>query len=349
MAGFIGDLFGLESPPPPDYTPVAQASEETARIAAATAADQLAEGKRQYDLNLEIARPVADAQKKAMDQAYEQGNYNFENFKAEGRPMQQAMRDIALGKVTPELQTAMDKSATEGVADVTAALDSQRLQTNRSMTRMGVNPNSGRFAAMQGVMDVGAATAKASAANNGRTQAIDKTYARSGDVLNTYSGLASSAPTFYQAGTQAGNSATANQMAPGGALVDSMSRSAGTLLTGRQNAMSGLTGILNNQSSLYQAGMNNQAEMMGAVIGAGGRYAASSDRRLKEGIELVGRDEATGLNLYEFAYINGDGRRYCGVMADEVELKYPAAVARDESGFASVDYGLLGIDFKEVA
>ncbi len=345
--------FGGDAPPPPDYTPVAQASKEAAEISAQLGREQLNESRRQYEQNIEIARPIVDAQKRNMDQAYEQGNYSFENFKTEGRPLQQSMRDIAMGKVTPELQTQMDKAATENVADVSAALDNQRQQTNRSMTRMGVNPNSGRFAAMQGVMDIGAATAKAGAANTGRTQAVDKSYARMGDTLNTYSGMASSAPSFYSAGTNSGNSAMSNQMAPGAALMGGMSAGANTTMSGRQIAMNGLTGVLNSQTSYANA---NQSEGMGSVLGGLGGLAMGaakmgvtfSDRRLKENIVLVGQDEATGLNLYEFNY-TGNPTRFRGVMADEVEPRFPDAVVYDDMGFASVNYPMLGIEMKEVA
>lgn len=54
--------------------------------------------------------------------------------------------------------------------------------------------------------------------------------------------------------------------------------------------------------------------------------------------------------LYEFSYRDdAQGRRYRGVMADEVQKVHPDAVAVDESGYMSVDYARLGIDFKEVA
>ena len=84
--------LGGDAPPPPDYTPVANASKEAAEISAQLGRDQLAESRRQYDQNIQISRPIVDAQKRNMDLAYEQGNYNFENFKTEGRPLQQAMR-----------------------------------------------------------------------------------------------------------------------------------------------------------------------------------------------------------------------------------------------------------------
>lgn len=267
--------LGSDSPPPPDYRPVADASKEAAEISAKLGREQLDESRRQYDQNMAVTKPIVEAQTKAMKQAYDQGNYNFENFKTEGRPLQQSMRDIAMGKYSPELKSLMDTTAKENVADVSAALDSQRGETNRNMARMSVNPNSGKFAAMQGVMDLGAATAKASAANTGRTQAIDRTYAKSGDVLNTYSGMASSAPTFYAAGTNAGNSASGNQMSPGNALMAGMGQGANTTMSGRQIAMNGLTGIVNSQTSAYNAGAAADGQSTGALIGGAAMVGAA--------------------------------------------------------------------------
>lgn len=75
-----------------------------------------------------------------------------------------------------------------------------------------------------------------------------------------------------------------------------------------------------------------------------------SDPRLKTGVSITGRDERTGLALYEFSYLDDPtGRRYHGVMADEVRDKFPDAVQLDETGFLRVDYQMLGIEFKKVA
>ena len=68
-----------------------------------------------------------------------------------------------------------------------------------------------------------------------------------------------------------------------------------------------------------------------------------SDRRIKENIVEVGVDQRTALPLYEFNYKEGFGDpniRYVGVMADEVELSYPDAVAVMDNGFMAVNYGL---------
>jgi hypothetical protein len=72
-----------------------------------------------------------------------------------------------------------------------------------------------------------------------------------------------------------------------------------------------------------------------------------SDRRLKENIEKVGIDEPTGLPRYEFNYI-GQTKRYCGLMADDVEKLYPEAVSYDNDNFAMVDYRYLGTTMEEI-
>ena len=117
---------------------------------------------------------------------------------------------------------------------------------------------------------------------------------------------------------------------------------------------SNATGMFGAQAS-YKVGADKaaaDANPMGALIGAGAQLGAASikysDRRLKQDIELVGRDERTGLNLYEFAYKDMPHERWRGVMADEVLQVMPSAVHTNEEGFMSVDYGALGIEMTKI-
>ena len=126
---------------------------------------------------------------------------------------------------------------------------------------------------------------------------------------------------------------------------------------GRGMLQSGLTSVAGMQTSNYNNALANDSSGLGSVLGmakmgmdiySGGVSSNLwSDRRLKENIKLVGKDERTGLNLYEFSYI-GDGKRLRGVMADEVESIMPDAVSKDDLGFASVNYGALGLEMVEV-
>jgi len=80
------------------------------------------------------------------------------------------------------------------------------------------------------------------------------------------------------------------------------------------------------------------------TIGSLGAMLFGSDRRLKEHIDLIGKDEISGFNIYEFSYL-GDPRRYRGVMADEVQEVRPDAVVTGDDGFMRVNYTAIGVPF----
>ena len=78
------------------------------------------------------------------------------------------------------------------------------------------------------------------------------------------------------------------------------------------------------------------------------RPHGTSDRRLKEDIEVIGKSPS-GLNIYQFRfkdyYRYGDGL-YQGVMSDEVS---PSIVTQDRQGYDMVDYNQIDVDFKSVS
>lgn len=82
--------------PAPDYRPVANASTESARIAAELGRGQLDESRRQYDANTEIARPVIDAQLGIMKQTADQGQDYYDYMVQQQRPIEAALNARAL-------------------------------------------------------------------------------------------------------------------------------------------------------------------------------------------------------------------------------------------------------------
>ena len=97
----------------------------------------------------------------------------------------------------------------------------------------------------------------------------------------------------------------------------------------------------NAKNSNYQQMMGGLFDLGSAVAGGWARSGFPSDRRLKLNIELVGRDPR-GFGLYEYRYLwDAPHVRRVGVMADEVEKIVPAAVSRNDRGYAVVDYGVL--------
>jgi hypothetical protein len=339
------------TPPAPDYSPMAQASTESAQIAADLGREQLAENKRQFEESGAVVKPIIEAQARAMDQAYEQGNKNYETFQTEGRPIQQLLRDDALGITSEVKQRQMDEAAGTAIADARAGSTQQMNQLARTGMRYGWSP--AKMAAMGTQAAAMGAQTQVAAANGARTQAGDKYYGKLGDVYNTYSGLGSSAPSFYAAGTSAGSAAAGTQNQTAAQYINGMQGGANTIMQGQGQKIQGLGGILNAQTSYANA---NQGESAGSLLGGIGGLATGaakvyslfgSDRRLKDNIELVGKDARTGLNLYEFNYKDVPNRRFRGVMADEVLSVAPDAVV-SRNGFYAVDYHMIGIDMVEV-
>lgn len=159
-------------------------------------------------------------------------------------------------------------------------------------------------------------------------------------ALDQYIAELSSNP--YSKGSTQSSSSTTNKNSGIGSTIGSVVSGLGTL-----------GGLGSGMSSLFSAG-NLFAAIPGAVSYASDAAAADafasmlamSDERLKENIVPVGQEN--GHNVYEFEYINGSGKRYRGVMAQEVLEKDPSAIIMDKSGYMAVDYGKIGVRFQEV-
>ena len=90
-----------------------------------------------------------------------------------------------------------------------------------------------------------------------------------------------------------------------------------------------------NRPSMFQQIAGGGVGLLGSAI-SGGMF---SDRRLKEDISRVGKLD-DGTPVYSYRYKAG-GPMQIGVMAQEIEGKYPDAVSTHASGYKMVDYGKL--------
>lgn len=140
----------------------------------------------------------------------------------------------------------------------------------------------------------------------------------------------------YNASTGSSNSLTGNLFGLGGSFLGAGPGSVGSNIAG---------GI----GSLFGAGSAAGAGL--SITGSAGAdaalstFAMMSDINVKESISFVGKEN--GHNIYDFNY-KGDPRRYRGVMAQEVQKTRPDAVHRMPNGFLAVDYGRIGVRFREV-
>lgn len=243
-----------------------------------------------------------------------------------------------------------DELAGKAGADVAQAFAAAKDQSNRNMARMGVNPSDGKAAAMGNQLSIAQALGTAQAMTGARTQARQEGYALTDRATNALSGYPAMGMQATGAGAGFGASGI-NLSNQGLAGMNSGFGAAGTMAGQMgQNATSMFGAQANYKIGADKAAAD--ANPMGALLGAGAQLGAAaigkySDRRLKQNIELVGRDERTGLSLYEFAYKDAPHERWRGVMADEVLQVMPSAVHTNEEGFMSVDYGALGLEMKQ--
>lgn len=339
--------MGGKSAPAPDYSPMAAASVAAAEAGERLGNRQLDFAERQYEEMKPLAEAISASQIAAQDEQMRQGRDYYDYMQETFRPLEQGLVADAARFDTGAYR---EQLASQAAADAARAFGSTQAQTARGMSRMGIAPGSGAFGAQMNQNALAAASQRAGAMTGSRLQSEQLGYARRLDAAGLGRGLAGASTAAYGAATGAGSAGLGSAMAPGNQYMQGMASGAGTIMQGQQLGLQGQGQILNSQTNLYGQSMGARGEALGAALGIGAAFAgrSPSDRRLKKNIELVGRDERTGLPLYEFEYKDGDGRVFLGVMADEVEAYMPEAVGTDAEGFKFVNYAMLGIEMLEV-
>ena len=203
-------------------------------------------------------------------------------------------------------------------ATVAQAFNAERENLDRGMAAMGVDPRSGRYSAARRQLGMAKAASEAGAMNFARTN--ERRYA---DETNF------------------------NRKAAVAGFGQAQASSASSGLSGAASGLAGLGTARMNADAQQSAGIG---QLVGSGLGAYASYLAfTSDRRLKENIEAVGVNAENGLTVYEFNYVGeGPDVRYRGVMADEVQQKFPEAVLTDGDGYMRVNYGQIGMNMVRV-
>jgi hypothetical protein len=339
--------MGGKSAPAPDYAPLGNASKEAAQIMGGLGREQLAFARQQYGEISPYLRDIATQQQAAQNQQMRQAQDYYDYQTSTFRPVERGLVQQAQEFNTEDYRNQL---ASKAAADAGRAFGQTQAATQRAMGSMGVNPNSGRFAGLQNQNAVALAAQKAGAMTGTRQQAEQMGFARQLDVTGLGRGLSGASSAAYQGATGAGSAAGNSYMGAGNQFMGGMTAAGNTMGQGFNIQNQGLSSILGSQTSVYNQAQNAQGELIGSVLGAGGTLGAAymSDRRVKENIEVVGVDSKTKLPLYDFNYIGDPSRRWRGVMADDVEKRFPDAVINTANGTKMVNYGALGIEMVEV-
>lgn len=218
-----------------------------------------------------------------------------------------------------------DQLVGEAQADVASGFSSAREQQSRSLSRMGVNPSSGKALAIGNQTAITQAAATAGASNKARTAGRLEGYAMTDRATNTLAGYPSMSMAATGAGAGMGMSGTG---LTNGALTG-MNAGAGQA-AGVAGAMgSNATSMYGAQASYKntQDQMTNQGDPFMNMLGQGAMTYAMSDVNAKEAIDPLAPGEALAkveaIPVSEWQYKPGEGQdpnqRHTGPMAQDVQ------------------------------
>ena len=329
------------TPPPPNYGPLAQASERQATLAFKTSQEQLDWAKEQYANQLPFLKRVQPALASLLEQQMEAGAKDRARYEQLYQPLEDMAIDEARQYTAPERMAMMRGRAVSGVnQQFAAAGDAAR----RNLESFGVNPSSTRMAAL----DLGVKMQQAASAAGAGTMSdtMQETIGRQlrDQAINTGKGYPAQSLAAQQGANQSGMNTVGAGNQTFGAFSPALGNSVGW-------SGQGFTG-LNTAGNLMNMGFQNQMQgaqfgasqssgagaIAGSLLGAGTSAAMMfSDERMKENMVPVGVTP-DGQTVYDFNY-KGDPTKHTGLIAQEVEQVHPEAVATDPaSGMKMVDY-----------
>ena len=120
--------------------------------------------------------------------AYDQSQQDREWFLGQRGRLTKAQNDVSDYATQFDTDDRRDQLAGQAIGDVNQAFSAQQGALTRNMSRMGVNPNDGKFAAMSTQNAIAAASAQANAANKVREAARAEGIQLKGNVANMLSG-----------------------------------------------------------------------------------------------------------------------------------------------------------------
>lgn len=199
-----------EAPDPPDYGPLAQASEKSAQYAYELAKEQQAWAEKVYNDNKGVSDIVIDKALGQLDQQTEDANRARERYRSLFEPLEEQLAQDAQDYATPERQ---EHEAGKAEADVAAQFAQARQAAQDRLEAYGVDPSSTRAGALDLGTRIAEAAAQSSAGNQARTQVENTGRALRSEAINVGRGypgqISNSAAGAGQAGNQAVNTGLA--------------------------------------------------------------------------------------------------------------------------------------------
>ena len=286
----------------PDYSSLANASEEAARISSELGYAQLDWSKNQYDQLTKLLQPVIDTSIGVQQQTAAQGEDYYNNLVNTYRPLEQQYVNEVQSYNT---DAKREELARQAAADAGQAFTTTQQANERAMMSMGVNPNSGRFAGTQTANNLGLAATRANAMTGARETADALGYAQMLDAIGLSKGLSNASAGAYGVANNAAQSATGTSTAAGNQYLTGANSAANTINQGLSTQVSGLSNMVSTQGSVY----NNSTDPLGVALGLGMSFLSSKKLKEKTGdvdAEQVSR-QVERLPIDQWRYQPGAG------------------------------------------
>lgn len=256
------------APPPPDYTPIAQASEKQAEMANQLGQQQLQWAKDQYAQNQKTLQPVVNSLIDTQNQNNEVAKQLADRYKNVFEPVQDQYIQNAENYNNPAFKKQMMGAAQAGVAQ---QFDAARNSAQRQLEDYGINPSSTRYAAL----DIGSRAQQAAAeagAGNATAMNIDNT--KNNMLANAVAmgqGLPTQAIGASGASTAAGTGAagtTNNTYTAGAGAMGTPTQYMGLANNAIGNWGNALTNGYNNELNAWKANQSSSSGI-GGILGLG--------------------------------------------------------------------------------
>jgi hypothetical protein len=358
------------SPKIPKADPaIGEAAKQNADIAASMrdiAKDQLAWERERADKQDPLVEKVVNQQLQSGQDNADRATEQWNIYKTLFQPMEQRMVDDANNFDSPERQ---DMLAAQAGADTSRSYQAMQDQNAREMGRLGVNPNSGKFAAITNETGLAQAKDTAGAMNSARQAAITQGMALRQGAAQFGRNMPATGLSADSTALNAGNSAVGNLNASNQAHNASMNSAAqwfGGAQAGNSSAANIGLGLYQGQlqgAQMKQDALSGIGSLIGTLGMAGGMAMARKGGVIKNNsvyglssLPYVSRDASIrkspgGLSMLrrkgyaEGGMIDGPGTGTSDSIPATIEGVQPIRVSNGEAVLNKAAVDLVGEDF----
>jgi hypothetical protein len=279
---------------PPDYTPLKEAMLQVGDDMKALGMEQLRFAKQRYSDTL----PMFEAQAQADIRSRAIADSLANQLLQERAKFQAVESQLASDIMRDDERIQRDYYAGLASADVQQSFDAQKKQNARNLQRLGISPDSPKFAQINSNFAVQASKANVGARNMARRQAMQDQFGRKVQMANIGRNIPSQATSILGQGSALGRSSGSNLMGANSTMFQGYG-GAMQGLGGQMRAIGGAGNLMSQDYANQMAYAQSQNQMMQgfgqlAGLGAGLYFGAEGGKLVGEGTGTS--DSIKGIN-----------------------------------------------------